>query len=956
MEALEPSACLSDEHITAFVEGSLSPAERATCEAHLTECDACRRLVAESSADVELRSGPLGEELTLRAVDASDYEVGREIARGGMGRIFVAWDRRHLRRVAIKVLLGQSAALATRFLREVRITAMLQHPAIIPLYEAGLWSSGEPFFAMKLVEGRPLGEVVAETRSLAERMNLLPSIVAVTDALAYAHEQRVVHRDLKPSNVLLGAFGETVVIDWGLAKELDDSSPSKGASLAVEADAELTAAGQALGTPCYMAPEQARGEAVDARADVYALGALLYHLFAGLPPFAGLSAKVVLEKLLAGSPPPLAEKVPDLAPDLLTIVTKAMAREPSNRYATARAMADDLRRFANGQLVSAHRYSIAALARRWVARHRALVGMAVALLVAVGITAGVSVRRIVRERDRADLARAEADRDRAAAVSQRDAAEKLVGFIIGELRRRLEALGKLDLLAGIGKEVEGYYDSLGPSGNAPALGALLRRGAALDALASVEVKKRDFVAAELLARAAIDVYTRAKAQAPHDFDAAAGLASAEISLARVLISTQRGDDAIAAARHVDTTTTALAREHDEPRAWVLAALARGVLGPALAIHNDFAGARSAASRGREALARVGEATALDLEWKDVLATAYDRIGNTGIRTFDYGDAAVAYRAQNALRREELESEPAHVDRLAALVVGLRGLGFAEENRGDHEAALSAYREAMVIRRDLLVREPLNFDLLYDQAVALESLCVIEGEWSPFAAAEPVCTEARATAEQLVAARPDDALSEAALGRAVRARGQLLLTARRYHEAQEHFERALDIASRVLAQDPGNEYFKSTVIGSGQQLAQAELALGRPADAQRHALQAVAIAQQELVEAPAAQFFENALGLASVTLGDAERALRARAEARAAYSRAMGAFERAIAADSTDWDSTVGLAIACTKLAKLEPDASTQGALRARASALVAPLEAAGKLSPATRQDLEDARN
>ena len=164
----------------------------------------------------------------LPIVSETHYKAEREIARGGMGRIVAAEDQRLGRPVALKELLEPAGEQLTRFQREALITARLQHPGIVPVYEAGRWPSGEPFFAMKLVSGRPLDRVIAETRTLDERLALLPRIAAAADAIAYAHSQRVVHRDLKPANVLIGDFGETVVIDWGLAKDLDraDGPPS----------------------------------------------------------------------------------------------------------------------------------------------------------------------------------------------------------------------------------------------------------------------------------------------------------------------------------------------------------------------------------------------------------------------------------------------------------------------------------------------------------------------------------------------------------------------------------------------------------------------------------------------------------------------------------------------------------------------------------------------------------
>jgi WD40 repeat protein len=342
----------------------------------------------------------------LLEVERRHYAIVRELAKGGVGRVLEARDLRLGRRVAIKELLPRNRHVARRFEREARITARLQHPSIIHVYEAGTWQGGEPFYAMPIVQGRSLDKVVAEKKTLAQRIALLPHVIAVADALAYAHNENVIHRDLKPANVLVGEYGETVVIDWGLAKDLGvQGDPKESMRLPVRGPAEETASGSVVGTPAYMAPEQARGDGVDPRVDVYALGALLYKVLSGRAPYQGRSSEEVIAQVKAGPPVPIGELVPDAPPDLVAIVTTAMARYPRDRYATASELAQDLKRFETGQLVGAHDYTAGQLLRRWLRRYRVAVAIGAVAGATLAIVGAISVQNVVAARDHAEFRR-----------------------------------------------------------------------------------------------------------------------------------------------------------------------------------------------------------------------------------------------------------------------------------------------------------------------------------------------------------------------------------------------------------------------------------------------------------------------------------------------------------------------------------------------------------------------
>ena len=320
-----------------------------------------------------------------------------ELGRGGQSVVWRALDRFVGREVAMKELTGPPHAGAgrpggasiQRFLREARLVASLDHPGIVPVLELVRRPDGTLVCVQKLVVGETLKARFAGCRRLEDRLQLLPHLIASCQAVGYAHAHGVVHRDLKPSNIMVGRFGQTVVVDWGLAKRIGDPEGEMSGPAILRKD--LTVVGSALGTPEYMSPEQASGEvdAIDERTDVFNLGGILFELLAGRSPYEGASSEDVLSAVREGRRASLTRLEPRAPRELVAVAEQALALDPQGRYANAEALAIDLAAYVAGGRVRAYRYSRRESVRRFISQHRALTtGVAVAL-VALCIVAGL---------------------------------------------------------------------------------------------------------------------------------------------------------------------------------------------------------------------------------------------------------------------------------------------------------------------------------------------------------------------------------------------------------------------------------------------------------------------------------------------------------------------------------------------------------------------------------------
>jgi WD40 repeat protein/serine/threonine protein kinase len=353
------------------------------------------------------------------------FRILRPHARGGLGEVFVARDEELHRDVALKQIQGRHAdnpASRSRFVLEAEITGGLEHPGIVPVYGLGSYADGRPFYAMRFIKGDSLKDAIERYHSTdgkakdqgeraLEFRKLLGRFVDVCNAIAYAHSRGVLHRDLKPGNIMLGQYGETLVVDWGLAKAVGRPEEATGTESTLRPPAASgsspTQAGDALGTPAYMSPEQAAGKLDDLgpASDVYSLGATLYCLLTGKPPIHELDLATAISKVQAGDIRRPREINPEVPRALEAICLRAMSLWPKDRYQSPRDLAEDIEHWLADERVTAYSEHWTGNLRRWLRKHRGMAVTSISALIIGVIGLGIATMFLSQANQRERLAR-----------------------------------------------------------------------------------------------------------------------------------------------------------------------------------------------------------------------------------------------------------------------------------------------------------------------------------------------------------------------------------------------------------------------------------------------------------------------------------------------------------------------------------------------------------------------
>ena len=804
------------------------------------------------------------------------YEILGELGRGGMGVVYRARRVALKRLVALKMILAgshTSAEQLRRFRAEAEAAARLDHPGIVSVYEVGE-HEGLPYFSMALVEGESLAQRVARgPLSPGEAAEL---VRAVARAIAYAHERGVIHRDLKPSNVLFGSDGQPRVADFGIAKRIDE-------------DSGLTATGQVIGTPSYMAPEQAAGSKdVGPAADVYALGTVLYTLLVGRPPFQAASVIDTLNQVLHQEPVPPRRLNPSLPRDLETICLKCLEKETQRRYPSAPALAEDLGRFLNGEPVAARPVGRLERGWRWCRRNRVLAGLAAtALAVLVAGTAVSSAFAVLagqRTRD-ADRKAEEAIRSQHDAEENLQQARRAVHRYFTEVSENtlLNEPGlkpvRLKLLLAAR---EFYADFVSKYANAPGLRA--------------ELAKAHFrlgqVSAELdLTHEGIKYHQRAKAlfeqlveDHPGDPDHRCDLAATYHHLGRLYRLTSQTDRSSQAYERALRLWEQLVQE-SPGKVRFQAELARSQMGLGN-VFNTRHKWQEAAACYLKALAirrRLFDLAPKEAEYRRDLAVNYYNLASIYDQQTLKEKAREAEREANRLLRELVKKYPSSSLYRDDLARNLYNAGNRHALRGDAVGASASFQDAVALWKQLAQEHPdvpgfqSRLARTYHNWASLGGVIANAGE---------LFRESLRISGQLAKQHPGLPGYQSQLANAYLNASKRHFQAGRTLQAEQDGRQALTIFEKLTREHPEIPEYAEKLIGARIAFGLRSYRLGREEQAEAMYRSALEAAEQQSRKGFKSHGIAHSLAVCRSNLADIEEGRRKPAEALAGYAQAL----------------------------------------------------------------------
>lgn len=842
--------------------------------------------VATETVEVRTSTYMVGESTS----DGQRFRVLRPHARGGLGAVFVAIDGELHREVALKQILDSHADDPTsrqRFLNEAEITGGLEHPGIVPVYGLGAYKDGRPYYAMRFIRGDSLKEAIErfhaagaaatnapeesgrrpgerESRDL-ELRRLLRRFLDVCNAIDYAHSRGVLHRDIKPGNIIIGKYGETLVVDWGLAKATGKSEPSTAERTLVPSSSSSSGAatlpGSAIGTPAYMSPEQAAGDLdqLGPPSDVYSLGATLYCLLTGKPPFVGNDLGLLLRKVQQGEFARPRQFNPSIDKALEAVCLKAMALTPADRYATPKALADDVDRWLADEPVSAWKEPWTRKSLRWITRHR--VGVTAAA--AAGLVALVGLGAVAFTQAKGRAALEIKNQELAAANGKIKARYELAvdaiktfhtgvseDFLLKEdkfkaLRDRLlnsasEFYSRLSRLLGNETDFASRKD-------------LAQSNFDLARLTSAVGRVEEGLAAHrkvLALRQAM--MTEPEPHDAMDIDVAASL----IEVAHLLDSTGNTAEAVLTYRKADDLLTRSAPRNPDARN--LLAHCRMSMGYLLYRTGNSQQGLVMLRDARNDLRTLVQSSSASIQTRRDLGSMAKLIGNVLAATGEQREAEAEYREAVTVYRQLVGSSPTAAESRNALASALTDLATHIDGAGRASEAKEAYSEALTIQQGLVRDYPAVMDFSSRLANTHDKLASSLERTGDIASSELNSRRASAIREQLVRDNPNEADFQVRLADSQNNLAMLLRRTGRLDEAESRYRAALGIYERVVKANSDVTVLRAALASTHQNLAVLLFDTGKPTIAMGELRKAQAILRELADEHPEMTDFQDRL--------------------------------------------------------------------------------------------------
>ena len=808
--------------------------------------------------------------------DGRRFRILRPHARGGLGAVFVALDEELHREVALKQILDHHAddpTSRTRFVLEAEITGGLEHPGIVPVYGLGSYGDGRPYYAMRFVRGDSLKDAIAAfhadespgadpgRRSLALR-KLLRRFVDVCNAIDYAHTRGVLHRDIKPANVILGKHGETLVVDWGLAKamgrtETDSTSDERTLVPSSASGSAETLPGSVLGTPAYMSPEQAAGDLdrLGSQSDVYSLGATLYCLLVGRPPFEGDDVGAILRGVRAGDFAPPRTSDPAIDPALDAICLKAMALKPEDRYASCRSLADDVERWAADEPVSAWREPLPVRAGRWIRRHRTwlVAASATALVTLLGLGAVATVQaRANRDLKRHNADLLAANRRENAARSQAEARfalarDAIEAYYTGASEDVLLKEPQLDDLRKklLGSAL-GFYRKLQEVLEAePGQGAAAEPAKAYRRVGDLNRQIGSQPAAREAYERALAIYTRLIRDDPTSVEHEVALAETQLQYGKILCESGLAPEGLEAAGQSRTILERLVRDHPD-----------------------------------------------NLRYRRALAQAHNALG--AILSYWLGlnsEALPAYRKAADIYERLASDHPDVAEYQSGLAMVRFDMGRALTNSGRVPEGLKLLEQALPVQESLARNYPdvaAFQNTLGRLQIFIGSLRFDLGR--PADAMEDF-RQSLAVYERLVRDHPTVAQYQSSQSSAQHSIGWLLTGMGRPAEALPWLRKALPVNERLARENPTVSEYQSVLAQSYSTIGDTLRELGQLPEALPELQQALAIHERLARDHPAVGLYQSEAATCHIIIASLLNQMRRYPESRREYQHAVTLLER-----------------------------------------------------------------